>query len=693
MADSSNRFSRFWLELKRRKTDRVMVMYAAVAFTIIQIAEPLKSGLSLPDWTTTFVIIVLIVGFPVAAIFSWFFDITPGGIEKTKPANGKERDRMKAQLRTWKEATMVSVMVIIALIIFNIARGNIKSSEIKRAEKTIAVLPFDNLTPNEILPWPTDVVTSIITTGLSEINVLQVCPRRMVLESSTKNRSISEIAKKLKVSFLVTGDLVNIKDLVLVNIILSSATKNKITTIWAHKYPFDPNGNITELNEIPIDIGNKLKIALSAEEKSRISKRPTLNTAAFLSYTEATVLQDDAYNGSNYLSMGDSIFMELSVAKSFDMAMYFYDKAIKADSTFALAYAKRAITRAWGYQANHFSAKDHMEKCRNDIEHAMKFDKNLTEAKIAYGFYYYYFVKDYNKALEYFREVSKMEPGNWQNNFYMALVLRAQGKWDQSQNLMREVVKYNPKDPLILTNIGLSYHELHQYDTAIYYQDRAIQRMHAWSAPYQNKIESLILRDGNTYKAETVLDTAENKTTGGFFPYIKIIIDLYNGKYKEALLKAETAGPSDFPDQGSKCLLFAEIYDNLKNTDMARGHYKSALEFYEKCLTDKPEDPEILSYIGISAAGVNDRLKALEAGQKAIKLAEFNYGEHISRIRDLAEIYVKLGDYNKSLILLEQLLENPSDISVKLLQIDPVWKPLQGKPAFKKMIEKYSSQI
>ncbi|MCX6260965.1 MAG: hypothetical protein NTY95_09010 [Bacteroidia bacterium] len=690
MADSSNRFSRFWLELKRRKTDRVIVMYAAVAFTIIQIAEPLKSGLSLPDWTTTFVIIVLIVGFPVAAIFSWFFDVTPGGIEKTKPADRKERDKMQAQLRTWKEATMVSILVIIALIIFNIVRGNIKSSEIKRAEKTIAVLPFDNLTPNEILPWPTDVVTSIITTGLSEINVLQVCPRRMVLESSTKNRSISEIAKKLKVSFLVTGDLVNIKDLVLVNIILSSATKNKITTIWAHKYPFDPKGNITELNEIPIDIGNKLRIALSAEEKSRISKRPTLNTAAFLSYTEATVLQDDAYNGSNYLSMGDSIFMDLSVAKSFDMAMYFYDKAIKADSTFALAYAKRAITRAWGYRANHFSAKDHMEKCRNDIEHAVKFDKNLTEAKIAYGFYYYYFVKDYNKALEYFREVSKMEPGNWQNNFYMALVLRAQGKWDQSQTLIKDVVKHNLRDPLFLTNIGLSYQSLHKYDSAIYYHDKAIQIMPRWSAPYQNKIDALILRDGDTREAEIVLDSAVKNTSGGKFKRFKIIFDLFNRQFDEALLKAENTDLSDFFDQGDRYLILATIYSNLNNPHFAAQHYKSAFEFFSEKLQDDPGNPDLLSSVGISAAGINKKLEAVEAGQKAVKLAEYNYSEKSWMTEYLAQIYSMIGEYDKAIELLEELLKNPSDISIKLLKLDPVWKPLQNKPGFERLILNYS---
>jgi tetratricopeptide (TPR) repeat protein len=372
------------------------------------------------------------------------------------------------------------------------------------------------------------------------------------------------------------------------------------------------------------------------------------------------------------------------------MAIFFYDKTIKADSTFALAYAKRAITRSWGYKAGHFTRRDHMDKCRSDIERALQIDKNLTEAKVAYGFYYYYFIEDYIKALEYFKEVSEKEPRNWQCKFYMALVFRAWGEWEQSQTLIKEVVKHNLQNSLFLTNIGLSYQTLHQYDTAIYYHDKAIEIMPRWSGPYHNKIESLILRDGNTHEAEIVLDTAVNRTTGGFFPWIRITFDLYNGKYKEALLKAETAGPSDFSDPGSRYLLLAQIYDNLNNSDMAREHYKSALGYFNKWLEKTPEDPMILSFVGISAAGLNDRARALDAGQKAITLTKFNGIDKSDRIKDLAQIYVMLGEYNKSIELLEELLKKPSRISIKLLQIEPVWKPLQKMQEFKKLISEYS---
>jgi len=692
MADLPNKFSRFLQELKRRKTDRVLVMYAATAFVILQLADILQGGLSLPEWIMTLIIIIIAIGFPIAAIFSWFFDITPDGIEKTRRLNGKRRDKLEVQLKKWKGTTMISFIVIIALIIFNIVRGNVQSFEIERAEKSIAVLPFQNLTPNEILPFKTETITAIITSGLYETKVLDVCSKWQVLEYYRKDIPVAEIAKKLNVFFIITGELFNIKDQVLLNIDLMKFSKNKVKTLWTNRYSFDPGGDIADLTDIPLDIIKELRIALSAEEKNRVGKRPTVNTAAFLNYSEGNTYQDDAFNGYLYLSMGDSLFQDLSVPKSFDRALFFYDKAIKADSTFALAYAKRSLTRSWGYQAGHFTAADNLEKCRSDIEHALRYDKDLTEARIAYGFYYYYFMADYTKALEYFKEISLKEPENRENNFYMAVVLRAMGEWEQSQVLINKVIKHNIRNALFLTNIGLSYNMLHQYDSAIYFHEKAILNMPRWSAPYQNKAESIILRDGNTIEAEVIIDTAVSRTTGGFFEYLRIIFDLFNSQYKEALLKAEKADPSDFPDEGSRYLIYAEIYDNLKNHEMALEYYKSALEYFNECLKDLPDNPGILSAIGVSAAGLNDRKMAMEAGQKAISFTKNNGIDKSDRERDLAQIYVMLGEYAKGISLLDELLKKPSSLSIKLLQIEPVWKPLQEMPEFRKLISEYSGK-
>ncbi len=104
-----------------------------------------------------------------------------------------------------------------------------------------------------------------------------------------------------------------------------------------------------------------------------------------MNYVKGNNSQDDAHNSIVLVSTGDSIFKDLSDATSFDMAIEFYDKAIKADSTFALAFAKRSITRSWGCRAGHFTSKEDMEKCRYDAEHAVMLDKALTEAGLLQG--------------------------------------------------------------------------------------------------------------------------------------------------------------------------------------------------------------------------------------------------------------------------------------------------------------------
>jgi TolB-like protein/Tfp pilus assembly protein PilF len=690
VSGTTNRFSRFWLELKHRKTDRVIVIYAATAFAILQLADILEGALSLPTGTTTFITIILTIGFPVVGVFSWFFDITSGGIKKTRPAGERKKQKIEAQLRTWKGTTMVSFVVIIALLLFNVISNRIAANEIRRTEKSIAVIPFENLSPDADLPITSDGITSIITTGLSKIEELTVRSRISVSECAAKNRSVFEIARKLKVFFVVTGELVKGKNQVLVNVNLIRVKKEKV--IWAKNFALGQDDDIIigKLTEIPIQIAKNLEMALTPEVKSRINKRPTKSNAAYLNYIEGTAVQDLATDAFSYLSKGDSLLYDLSSNRSFEKAISFYDKAIMEDSTFALAYAKRAITRAWGYNADHFTASDHLDKCREDIERALRIDINLTEAKVAYGFYYYYFLRDYDKALEYFREASIADPKYWQCKFYMALVFRAHGEWEESQKLMREVVKSNPLNALFLTNIGLSFNFLHKYDSAIYYHDRAIQIMPERPASYQNKIESLILRDGNTRAAEIVLDTAEVKIRGGYFYIDRILLDLYNGRFDDALLKTTIGNPSDFFSQGERYMVFAEIYRYLKNPDLSRNYYQSALDFFDRKLVDDPGNPRILSRKGIAAAGLNNRLKAIESGQKAIELSGSNVKNKTDRIKDLAQIYVLLGENKKSMELLEELLKNPSSISLRLIQLDPVWKPIQEMPEFKKLISLYS---
>ncbi|MDP4224599.1 MAG: hypothetical protein Q8868_14935, partial [Bacteroidota bacterium] len=644
----SDRFSRFWLELKHRKTDRVLVVYAAAAFTIIQLVPTLQTALFLPDWTTTVVIIILAVGFPVSAILSWFYDISPGKIERTKPLNQVKSPPVQKELRRWKSATLISVLVIIILVLFNIISNSIEASEIRQTEKTIAVLPFENYSSDKELSDIGEVLESIIISELHKIGEFTVRQRSAVMEYRVNKKSNSEIARRLKVFFLVRGELSRTRNHILLSVDLISAKKDKV--VWSDHFPFTGENDIysEKINEIPVQIARNLLVNLTPEIKRKIRNKPTRSAAAYMNYVKGTNSQDDAHNAHELVSTGDSIFKDLTASANFNKAIEFYDKAIREDSTFALAYAKRSITRSWGCNTGHFTSDSDKIKCWNDAEKAMKLDGELTEGWIATGFYYYYFVQDFDKALEWFLKAGEKEPDNWESKYYPALVLRANGLWDQSQKLMRQVGKIKPQDALILTNIGLSYQYLHQYDTAIYYQDKAIEAMPRWTGPYNNKIESLIARYGNTVEAEAVMDTALIYTSGYGLQDLRINLDLYDGKFNEALFIAGYIEPSKFYDKGEREMLFAKIYTCLNNKNFAKQYYLSALEFYSKKYADNPKDFESLSLKGIAAAGLNDRLNAVKWGETAVN----SCGKHVFRIADrsvdLAQIYVMVKEYDKA---------------------------------------------
>jgi len=686
MARISNKFSKFLQELKHRKTDRVIVTYAAAAFVILQLAEIFKSALSFPDWFSTFIIIVLTIGFPIAAIFSWFFDITPGGIEKTRPVSERKKHVTEVQLKKWRSTTLVSFIIIIALLLYNIASNSFGMGSGNK-ERSIAVEPFRCTDEEEELIRNGVVFTESINGALASIENINLHTWPSNIKYQGNEKSFKQIAKDLNVSFILKGtlDKNDFSNKIILIVQLIKATSESL--LWGNNYVVEPElKNINQIkNDITDNISKELNATLSEKERSRINKKLSSNPDALRNYYEGNaVSQRIIFNTTS----GNKFFDALIDSKFFDNAITSFDLAIAQDSTFALAYAKRAIIRSWAYHTGH-ADKSSIEKCRSDIEKAIELDPDLIETSIALGFYYYYCTKDYPKALENFTYAHDQLPSNWQCIFYMALVHRATGNWNKSQKLLAKVLEFNPQDPLVLTNIGLSESAIHNYDKAILYHDMAIKIRPDWTAPYSNKSFAMLLRDGNTAEVRRVLDSALIHTRIDL-KEDRIYMDIYDGRFEDALHKIELSEPADFLDRGNRLVTFADIYRYLGKKEIAISFYENALVFYKQELAKDPENNYYLSSIGLAYAGLNNKAEAIEAGEKAVKPDMGSHMETTDRIIDLAEIYVMTGEYNKCLMQLEYLLKYPSDFSVKLLQLDPVWKPLENNPGYRSLILKYT---
>jgi tetratricopeptide (TPR) repeat protein len=416
------------------------------------------------------------------------------------------------------------------------------------------------------------------------------------------------------------------------------------------------------------------------EELNQIETEPTKNAEANQNYILANSI---SYNAWSSFNMANNYLEAISFSSAIDA----YDKAIKEDSLFARAYAKRAIARAWGYNAGQLDSTQ-IRKCMEDIIKASEINKDLPETQIALGFYYYYCKRELDKALEYFTLAYEKAPGDYEPLFYVAMVYRRRAEWVKSMNLIKKLIAIEPQNALCLTNIGMTYQYLHNYDSAQLFHQKAIEVMPVWPSSYRNMIETLILKHGNTLEARITLNNGI-KTTGGDFTEFLILLDIYDRKYADALQIAEKSHQNEYKFNGKKQLYIAEINSLMNNKHTADLYYDSALVILNNTLKNKNDNPEIISNMGIAYAGKGNKEVAISEGQKAISLFKYDNFDKSDMILNLARICTMVGEYEQAISYIDYLLHNiPSNCSMKLLQLDPVWEPLTNRQEFKTLQRK-----
>ncbi|TFH49695.1 MAG: hypothetical protein E4G92_01460, partial [Bacteroidia bacterium] len=417
------------------------------------------------------------------------------------------------------------IIIVVAAVVYALSQfTGILSGSGKLHEKSIAVLPFQNIGADEENLWLGDALTEEITSQLCKINELKVRPRTSVMRYRATAKSIPDIGQELGANYIIEGSYQIFNEILRITVKLINTRKDE--QLWSDVFEGTWNTLHSMQTDIAIKTASILQAVLTPEEKARIEKYPTGIASAYKNYLTANVLSDNALY---YLLAGNKFVDSISFASALSM----YDRAINEDPGFALAYARRAIARSWGYQTGQLDTS-HIEKCRADANRAFELESDLPDAQVALGFYNYYCTGDYREALSHFSMAAEMNPADYQPLFYMAMVYRKMNDWKRSQDLIMKVIEEEPQDAIVLINIGSSFACMHSYDTAIAFFQKATEVMPGWSGPYTNMIESYILKDGNTVKAREVLDTLVART-GERQQYYKVLLNIYEGRYKDAL--------------------------------------------------------------------------------------------------------------------------------------------------------------
>ena len=438
----------FFAELKRRNVYKVAVAYAVVAWLTIQAASIFLPAFNAPLWAMQVVILILMIGFPIALVFSWAFEITPEGIVRESEVTA-DHSITHHTGRKIVALTIVLALVATGLLIFQLVRARSSSpSATTISNKSIAVLPFDNLSGDPQNAYFSEGVQDEILTRLAKIAELKVISRTSTQRFKSAPNDLRQIAQQLGVANVLEGSVQKANDQVRVNVQLVNALTD--THLWAETYDRKLTDIFAVETEIAKTVADVLKAKLTGSEQSVIAARPTANTEAHQLYLKGRFFWNKRTG--------------IDLKKSID----YFEQAIAADPNYALAYAGIADGYVWlpGYTAG--TPRDCYPKAAAAAKKALELDDTLAEARTSLALAFWLYDFDFAQAIREFQRAIELNPNyaiahqQYANNTLLAL-----GRFDEAIVEGKRAVELDPLSLVINTDLGSNYHYARRYDEAI----------------------------------------------------------------------------------------------------------------------------------------------------------------------------------------------------------------------------------
>lgn len=662
--------SGFFEELKRRKVYRVAIAYIVVGWALAQGLAQVLPVFDISNSVVRVVIALLLIGFPVALALAWVYDVTPQGI-RTTPAPTTPGSHRRRNL----------IMLIATGLIISAVAGFFLLPRVSacKIDKSIAVLPFQNLSDEKENAYFADGIQDDILTNLSKIGDLKVISRTSVMSYRDGARNAREIGKALSVGTLLEGSVRRLGNRVRVNVQLINANNDE--HIWAEDYDRD----LTDVFAIQTDLAQKIASALQAKlspnEKARLDRPPTQNPDAYLLFLQA----------HDYATRMD-IFHQTS-----SKAVPLFEQAIKLDPNFALAFAGLSMAESWLYHSSD-PVPARREKARLNALEALRLQPDLPEGHLALGFSYYYGDRDYERALAEFEIAKRDLPNEAQAYLAIGAIQRRQGKWTESTANLEKAAALDPKNANILFNLASNYMALRNFEAV----DKIAGRTVA-IAPHS--FETLALKGylalawkGDLMVAEKEFSSIPAETDpNGLMTWARFWIFTLQRRFPEALavvekfhgetLITDTTAPSP------KAFLEGTVHLFQGDKPTSQLEFEQARVVSEKLLREAPEDPARHAQHGLILAALGRKQEAIAEGKRAVELLPESQdafdGPRCTAA--LAQIYAWTGESDEAFGLLDHLLGIPNGLAISTLKLDPAWDPLRKDPRFQALIDIYAA--
>jgi TolB-like protein/Flp pilus assembly protein TadD len=685
----------FFAELKRRNVYKVAVAYALLAWLLIQVATQVFPFFEIPKWTVRLLVLFLILGFPVALIWAWAFEITPEGIKRAEDVDPNESITRRTG-RKLMRITVVLAVAAAALMVFRflypLATAPLVSSQAPAPaataipEKSIAVLPFENLSADKDNAYFVEGIQDEILARLAKISALKVISRTSTRRYASSPDNLREIAQQLGVANILEGSVQRVGGAVRVNVQLIKAATD--AHLWAETYDRDIKDIFAVESEIAQAVADALKAQLLPAESARIANVPTKNPLAYDRFLRAEHL----LNQLIWTTQKDPD----DVARK---AAGLYESAIAADPDFALAYAQLSYLKSITYWFGIDPTPPAIAAARAHAVRALALQPDLAEAHLAMGYVHYWGHRDYTAALAEFATARASLPNDPNVLKAMARVHRRQGNPAQAIPEFEQAATLDPHDTDLAREIGVTLTCLRRYAEA----DAAFERSIALSSDnayaYVYRAGALQL-SGDMEAASKVLASVPAELDPQGAVTLQRCYLAMAMRQPDAALAVLSKAPAWLNTATDGLMMPATLWRGQAlaakgESGAARSAFLEAKQALEEKRRAEGESAGIQSYLALAYAGLGEKDAALHAGHRATELLPMSQDVLSGAwyLYQLAQVEAQFGETDSAIKHIEQLLAAPAGfyISNASLRTDPAWDPLRKDPRFQKLVGRFTS--
>ncbi|HEY4638511.1 MAG TPA: hypothetical protein VIG87_01220, partial [Candidatus Udaeobacter sp.] len=600
---------KFFSELKRRNVYKVAVAYAIAGWALAQGIAQVFPVFGIPNWVIQLIVLLMVIGFPIALVLAWAFELTGEGLKRTEDAHFA---RTRAKSHAWIYVAVIGAVLSIGLFFLGrYTAGPAQHAAADASVKSIAVLPFENLSDDKQNTYFADGVQDQILTNLARVADLRVISHTTVRQyKSGQPRNLREIGRQLGVTHILEGSVQRAGDRLRIAAQLIDARTD--SQIWAETYDRTAADLFAIQTELAESIVAQLQTKLSPQQKAEIEQRPTQDLVAFELYLRAKQIVD------SYLIAEDVRAALLSALQSLD-------QAIKRDPNFVSAYSYIARANDLLYFFDLDPTADRIRLAELAVKAALRLRPDSPEAHFAMADFLFRCHRDYDGALKELAIARQGLPNDTAFFILSGYINRRRNNWAQAEQDFSTAVLLDPRNPNAYNLLADTYNLQRRQNYGAKVYERVLAAGERTPIVFFRRALALFNGTGDSKLVRDVLAQNPQMDVGGGQTPVRVFLALVDGNFAEAERVLAASPREDFQDIDysfyyPKAWFEAMIARAKGDSARATAAFSAARAILEQRLGVKPEDARTIAVLAQVDAGLGHKELAIQEAKHAIDL-------------------------------------------------------------------------